>query len=106
MSEPRELPTIACSLTSSEAAERGGEWRALGRSALVGSAREPGRAVLRYRAEAGVADALRDLARRERECCPFFDMDVSERGEEVVLSIGAPEAAEPILDQLVAASRA
>ena len=90
-----ELP-VACSLTAAEQGERADEFRELARRALLSRQREPGRVVLSFRA--GVEGQLEDLARRERECCPFLEISV-ERGDDVVaLSIGAARDADAALD--------
>jgi hypothetical protein len=54
--------------------------------------------LLRFRDEPGVRQAVEDLARRERECCPFLDIDVSKAGNQVVLAIGAAASDRPALD--------
>ena len=97
----RDLP-IACSLTGAEAADRGDEIGELARRALLNRERCDGHISLTFRPEA--ADAVRELARRESECCPFFTIEVVERGGEVRLDIAAPADAEPILDAFYAAA--
>ena len=95
--EPLDLP-VACSLTAAEQSERAAEFRELTRRALADRRREDGRVVLSFRARPGVAEQVEDLARRERECCPFLEISV-ERGEGLVaLSIGARPDAAPVLD--------
>ena len=83
-----QLPK-SCSLAPSEGAARAAELRELARRALRTRERSDARVLLRYRAEAGVAAAVEDLARRERECCPFLDISVSVDDGEVTLAIGA-----------------
>jgi hypothetical protein len=86
-----QLPK-SCSLAPKEGAARAAELRELARRALRSRERDDARVLLRYRAEDGVADAVQDLARRERECCPFLDISVSVGGGEVTLAIeAAPE---------------
>lgn len=92
-----ELP-LACSLTASEQSERADEIRELARGALVSRRRDEGRVVLSFRADPGVADEVEDLARRERECCPFLELSVERGGGLVALSIGAAPDAQPVLD--------
>jgi hypothetical protein len=86
-----QLPK-SCSLAPSEGAARAAELRELARRALRTRERDDARVLLRYRAEEGVAAAVEDLARRERECCPFLDISVSVDDGEVTLAIeAAPE---------------
>ena len=97
-----EHRTIACSLSAAELSERGDELSELAGRALAGREREDGRVRLRFRAEPGVAEQVEDLARRERECCPFLDFAVQDGASELVLSIRAPAAAAAVLDGFAA----
>ena len=91
--QPKREPH-ACSLSPSELSQRGAEVRALAGSALVDRERRDGGVVLTFRGERAVHAAVEDLARRERECCPFLDIDVAESGGRVTLTIAAaPEDA-------------
>jgi len=93
-----EHRTIACSLSAAQLSERGDELGELAGRALAGREREDGRVRLRFRAEPGVAEQVEDLARRERECCPFLDLSVEREDGLVTLSIaGGPDTA-PMLD--------
>jgi hypothetical protein len=38
----------------------------------------------------------------ERECCPFLTMDLRTAGDELVLEVTGPEAAAPIIAELLA----
>jgi hypothetical protein len=95
--KPVELP-LACSLTADQQVERQEEFGELARRALTDRRREPGRVVLSFRAEPGVAEQVDDLARRERECCPFLELSVERADGVVALSIGAGADAQPVLD--------
>jgi hypothetical protein len=95
--EPVQLP-IACSLTAEGQLERAAEFRELMRRALAQRHREPGRVVLSFRADPGVAEHVEDLAARERECCPFLDLAVERADGLVALSIAAARDAQPVLD--------
>ena len=92
MTERVEMP-LACSLGAAEQVEREEEIRGLFERALTGRRREPRSLELRFRGEEGVEEAVRDLARRERECCPFLEIAVAERGGEVVVRVSAPDPA-------------
>jgi hypothetical protein len=93
----KELP-VACSLTGPQAAERAEEFRELARRALAGRDRRDGALLLRFRSEPGVAEQVEDLAARERECCPFLEVEVGAREGEVELSIAADPEARSVLD--------
>ena len=96
MSEP-----IACTLSAGGQAVRREEAATLMRRALVG--REPieGGVRLRFRGES--EQELRELLRRERECCPFFGFSLAAGGPELVLEATAPPEARELLDELFAA---
>ena len=99
-----ELP-IACSLSATELPARLAEMADLGRAALLEARTEGGRAVLRFAAGSGVRERVGRIVAAESECCAFLAMQVSEARDEIVLSITAPEGAEPVLDELVNAFR-
>ncbi len=47
------------------------------------------------------ADArLREFVRREMECCPFFEFNLTERQSELSLEIVGPEGSSALLDLL------
>lgn len=46
----------------------------------------------------GVERQLRELARREHECCPFLTFVVSVQGDQVVWATGGPAEAEAAID--------
>jgi hypothetical protein len=92
-----ELPK-SCSLSPAEGAARAAEPRALARGALRSRERDEGSVLLRFNADPGVADAVADVARRERECCPFLDLHVAEEPGSVTLSISAAREDRAALD--------
>jgi hypothetical protein len=100
-----ELP-IACSLTAAELPKRLAEMAALGREALVDVRTESRRAELRFADAAGVRQRVEAIVAAESECCAFLTMRVSDAPDSVVLAISAPEDAELVLHELVAAFRA
>ncbi len=73
-----QLP-VACTLTGTPGAfaERMAEYRRLFRQYLAERSRTSQGIRFRFRAESGVEDWVRDLARREQECCGFFDFTVT-----------------------------
>ena len=93
-----ESPTLACSLSQDEQAERGRQLRELARRALAAREREQSAVVLTYRPAPEVEEALRDLIRREAECCPFLDFELVPDERELSLRVSAPPGAEGMLD--------
>jgi hypothetical protein len=101
-----EFPTLACSLSPDERAERGRELRELARRALARRERREGSVVLTYRAAPEVETALRDVIRREAECCPFLDFALAPGDGELSLRVSAPAGAEAMLDLIYESSTA
>ena len=88
----------ACILPTSDVPPRVAEFTELFTSSLVSVDRRSAmslRLVLAGPAEATV----RDLVRRESECCSFFSFGVS-AGAKVVVDVGVPEAHVEVLDGL------
>ena len=79
------LPPVACDMTGATdtLAERVDEFRRLFAQALLGRSRTPDSISFRFRAGPGVEDWVRDLARREKACCAFFDFTVDADSQEV-----------------------
>lgn len=82
---PTPLLPVACTLAATPGAfaERMAEYQRLFREYLTGRSRTGPGIRFRFRAEPGVEDWVRDLARREKACCGFFDFTVSTGGQEV-----------------------
>lgn len=82
---PAPLPPVACTLTGTPGAfaERMAEYQRLFQEHLTGRSRTGAGIRFRFRAEPGVGDWVRDLARREKACCGFFDFTVSADGQEI-----------------------
>jgi MerR family transcriptional regulator, copper efflux regulator len=98
----REPIPIACSLTASEQADRGNEFAAILRRGLL-AREETARGIrLRFRRSQSLQEDLADLTTREKECCPFFDFSIQISGQELVLEVGAPPEARPMVDRLLA----
>jgi hypothetical protein len=78
-------PPIVCDMTNAPdtPAERIAEYGRLFRVALVGRERTGDGIRFLFRAEDGVEEWIRDLARREQACCAFFAFAVSAHGGEV-----------------------
>jgi hypothetical protein len=62
--------------------------------------REPTRLELALDGSKATESSVRDLLRREQECCPFFTFEVESAGSEVCVSAEVPDEAQAWLDQL------
>jgi hypothetical protein len=85
-SDPTAAPTpIVCDLTGAPdtAEERIAEYGRLFAQSLTGRDRTEQRIRLRFRAGDGVEAWVRDLAAREKACCPFYHFAVNTTGGEV-----------------------
>lgn len=100
MTEPKP---IACSLGAGEMRQRLDAIAALGAESLVGHERTSEAHVLRFRAGDGTRRELERVLAAEADCCPFLDLELSERNGELILRMGAPEDARPLADGLAAA---
>lgn len=90
-SDPTAAPIpIVCDLTDARdtAEERMAEYGRLFAQSLAGRERTGQRVRLRFRAGDGVEAWVRDLAVREKACCPFYDFQVSAAAGEVWWDIG------------------
>ena|SRR5215217_960017 len=97
---PDELP-IACSLSATDLRERLQQMHDLGRDALLDATLDGRRARLRFAARRGVRERVDAVVAAESSCCAFLAMRVAEQPGAVVLTIDAPEDAEPVLAELV-----
>jgi hypothetical protein len=55
---------------------------------------------LRLRGTAAPEAYVRDLLRREQECCPFFTFDIQMAGDVPLVEAHAPRRADECLDDL------
>ena len=96
MQIPPASTPVACDMTNARDTpdERLAEYRRLFARALVARERTAIGIRFRFRAEPGIEDWVRDLAAREKECCPFFGFDIAVDGEEVMWEAAVPETDE------------
>ena len=94
---------VGCSLTAAEMPERLAEMAAIGESSLLSARRADALAVLRFRAGSDTRKRLEAVVAAESECCAWPSMGVRDSLDALELRIAAPEGAEPMLDELVAA---
>lgn len=99
---PDNLP-IACSLSASDMEQRLREIAALGADALIASRRVGAHAELRFAAGGGIRERVEEIVAAESRCCAFLEMRVSDGPDTVVLTLDAPEDAEPVLAEFVEA---
>jgi hypothetical protein len=97
-----ELP-IACSLNAGELPLRLARISELGRDALVAASVDGRRAQLRFAGGVGVRERVEGFVAAESECCAFLAMRVEQSAGEMHVTIDAPEGAEAVLAELVAA---
>jgi hypothetical protein len=94
---------IACDMTNARdtGPERMQEYGRLFAQHLVGRERTGTGIRFRLRADDGVQDWVRDLAAREKACCPFFDFEISTDGGQVLwdASVVDDDVARAILDE-------
>ncbi len=85
MDQPTTTTPIACDMTSAPdtGPERMREYGRLFARALVGRERTAEGIRFRFRAGDGIEAWVRDLAAREKACCPFFDYSITTDGDEV-----------------------
>ncbi|MCW2907016.1 MAG: hypothetical protein JWL68_1805 [Actinomycetia bacterium] len=98
----QQVPPVACSLSGTPGAwaERMAEYQRLFGQHLGGRSRTGAGIRFWFRAGPGVEAWVRDLARREKECCAFFDFTVTADGQEVRwdVAVADDEAARQALD--------
>ena len=87
---------IACSLESGAFRERLAWIADLNRAALLDAQREGLRLILTYRRDH--ADQVREMVRREQQCCAFLGFELQVGDDSVTLAIAAPESAADALD--------
>jgi MerR family transcriptional regulator, copper efflux regulator len=92
---------IACSLSSSDAKSRQGEWNALLQRGALRRLAVPGGMRIELRSDDDVRADLIRLVGLERECCPFLDLTIDDAGGELALTVTAPPEAQPVVEELL-----
>jgi hypothetical protein len=91
---------MACSLEPGDYIKRLDEFRRLFATSLLARHREP-RRLHRHLNRSTVAEPdVRDLLRREQECCPFFTFTVAAATAWLGVEASVPAGAEALLDEL------
>jgi hypothetical protein len=97
---PQTQLEIACSLTPGDYAQRLREFRQLFATSLRETRREPTRLYLTLDPAAARENEVRDLLRREQECCSFFSFSVEASQVAIRVEAAVPDGAEECLDDL------
>ena len=92
------MDNIPCNLVGAAADAQTGAWGDLGRSLRRSERVDDG---LRLWFDRGAEDRLRDIAVKEKDCCPFLDLAVTADGDDVRLDVTTELAdARPVIDGL------
>jgi len=90
------MTDMACTLADDDAQARFAEYARLFAAAYAG--RERTATGMRWSLQPGVAQWARDLAARERACCAFLAITVTEVGDRVLWELSAEPAAQAVVD--------
>jgi ribosomal protein S18 acetylase RimI-like enzyme len=93
----KDLPVV-CSLGAGDLEQRLATIAEIGRRSLLDREVEAGRHLLRFRSDPQTRLQLEGVVAAEAECCAFLALSLKEDGEDLVLSIAAPEAGQATAD--------
>jgi len=96
-SMPEELPLV-CSLEAEDLEQRLAAIGELGAESLIDRRQDGGRHLLRFRSDRQTRERLEGIIRAERECCAFLDLTLEEVGDDLILSVAAPEVGQATAD--------
>ncbi len=97
------VQSIACTLGASDLSQRLDEIATLGADSLIAHELKDDAHTLRFRRDDGTRDQLEGIIAAEARCCSFLDLSVSERDDDLVLAIAAPEGGEQLAEALALA---
>jgi hypothetical protein len=100
MSEP--TAPIMCTLSADERPGRLRAFEELFADHRVGFEREPRRLRLIFDGDRAIDAGAPDLFAREQRCCAFITLAYTRRGADLLLDVGVPDGADPLLDWLEA----
>jgi len=100
MTDPR---SIACTLSESALRQRLDQIAALGADALIAHEETSGTHTLRFRRDDQARRQLELIVDAESRCCPFLDLQINQRADELLLSIDAPDEGRAFADELAGA---
>jgi hypothetical protein len=100
MTDPKP---VACSLGAGDLQARLAEIAEVGAASLIAREDDAGRHTLRFRPDLETRSRLEEIVAAEAECCSFLDLDLAQREGELILTLAAPEAGQPVADELAVA---
>ena len=92
---------IACTLLAADRTTRSNEWRGFVADNVSEVVRSESSVRMRLKGGDGVIVSAVDLARREKDCCAFFEFRLELLPGAIWLDIAGPDEAGPILDGFV-----
>lgn len=110
MSTVWQLPVhdggASCKLDEQGAHQRNLEFADVVERGLTSRERtEDGAVLLTFAKRRGLEDDLRELIRRESQCCGFFTFEVDSSGDEIAIRVEAPAENSDYLDELYRSTR-
>lgn len=93
-----DIPSFTCSKSGDELLQIGQTLRSAVADGLVERERTPTGLRLRALRSPDTEAALREFIRREKECCPFFEFNVTKHETDLSLEVTGPPEASPLLD--------
>jgi MerR family copper efflux transcriptional regulator len=93
-------PPVACTLDSAETHQRRDAIRALGRDGLQAVERGEQHVTLRFRPDPAIRERVAGIVAAESRCCAFLDFTLAATDDATMLTITAPEGAEPAVHVL------
>src|SRR5919199_403521 len=103
MTRPAPPPSVACSLSATEGAQRAERWRRLLDLHVLSRAATAHGQRLALPADPPIAAELDALVAAERECCPFLALTVERFDETLVLDVSGPPDALGIVETMFGA---
>jgi hypothetical protein len=89
---------IACSLDGNDQAKRLREIAELSRRALLETRETPAGLRMRYSAWPGIREELQRLIEIESRCCSFLRFELDSLEGDLILEVGGPEQARPLIE--------
>ncbi len=96
---------IACTLSATEKTTRSDEWRQFLATNVVEFIRTDTSVRMKLNGGDNVVLKTVDLARREKDCCAFFEFRLDLLPDSIWLEVGAPAEAAHLLDGLFDSDR-
>jgi hypothetical protein len=96
------MTTEACTMPTAQRPTRLGEFEDLFAAAARTVTRDGDAIRIHLVGDGGLRDTVRDLARRETDCCSFFTFSFEGTDDDLVLGVAVPPERRDILDALAA----